>query len=78
MKLPSCKKITLSSPTVCTYEESARKNNEVLTNRLKEQGIPCITHNNIIHKHLYRDSLNLSSVRFSVLTEKFLSYIRGN
>ena len=77
-KLPSCKKITLSSPTVSTYEESAMRNNEVLTNRLKEQGIPYITHDDIIHKHLYLDSLNWNSVRFSVLTEKFLSYIRGN
>ena len=57
-KLPSCKKMTLSSPTISTYEESAMRNNEVLINRLKEQGIPYITHDNIIHKHLYRDSLN--------------------
>ena len=27
--------------------------NEFFTNRLKEQGIPYITHDNIIHKHLY-------------------------
>ena len=39
-KLPSCKKKTLSSPTVRTDKESASKSNEILTNRLKEQGIP--------------------------------------
>ena len=56
--------MTLSSPTISTYEESAMRNNEVLINRLKEQGIPYITHDNIIHKHLYRDSLNSNSVPF--------------
>ena len=71
---PVVKIITLSSPTVSTYEESARRNNEVLTNRLKEQDIPYITHDNIIHKHLHCDSLNWNSVRFSVLTEKFVLY----
>ena len=34
-KLLSCKKITLSLPTVRTDRENARKNNENLTNRLK-------------------------------------------
>ena len=56
-KSPSCKKITLSTPKVRTDRESAKKNNENLTNRLKKQGIPYITHDNITHKHLYRDSL---------------------
>ena len=51
-KLPSCKKITLSSPTVRTDKGSAKKNNEILTNRLKEQGIPFITHESIIYEHL--------------------------
>ena len=56
-KSPSCKKITLSTPAVRTDRENAKKNNENLTNRLKKQGIPYITHDNITHKHLYRDSL---------------------
>ena len=73
-KLPSCKRIILSSTTVRTYKESARKNNEVLTNRMKEQGIPYITHDNIIQKHLYRDGLHLNSVGFSVLTEVSVLY----
>ena len=47
----SCKKITLSSPLVQTNRENANKNNENLTNRLKEQAIPYITHNHITHKH---------------------------
>ena len=75
-KSPSCKKITLSSPTVHTYRENAKKNNENLTNRLKKQGIPYITHGHITHKHLYRDGLHLNSVGFSILAENFLSYIR--
>ena len=45
---------------------------------MKEQGIPYITHDNIVQKHLYRDDLHLNSVGFSVLTEKSLSYIRRN
>ena len=65
-KLPSYKRITLLSPTVRTDKESARKNNEVLTNRLKEQGIPYITHDNV-HKYLYCDSLHLNSVVYSHL-----------
>ena len=35
-KSPSCKKITVSSPTVRTDKESAKKNNRILTNSLKE------------------------------------------
>ena len=35
-KLLSCKKKTLSSPTVRTDKESASKSNEILTNRLKD------------------------------------------
>ena len=77
-KSPSCKKITLSTPKVRTDRESAKKNNENLTNRLKKQGIPYITHDNITHKHLYRDGLYLNSVGFSILAENFLSYIRRN
>ena len=73
-KSPSCKKITLSSPTVHTDRENAKKNN--LTNRLKKQGIPYITHDHITQKHLYRDGLHLNSVGFSILTENFLSYFR--
>ena len=34
-KLPSCKQITLLSPTVRTNKETTKKNNEVLTNRLR-------------------------------------------
>ena len=37
-KSPSCKAITLSTPTVRTDRENPQKNNENLTNRLKEQG----------------------------------------
>ena len=77
-KSPSCKKITLSTPAVRTDRENAKKNNENLTNRLKKQGIPYITHDNITHKHLYRDGLHLNSVGFSILAENFLSYIRRN
>ena len=77
-KLPSCKKLTLLLPTVRTDKENAKKNNEILANRLKEQGIPYITHRNITHKHLYRDGLHLNSVGFSILAENFLSYIRRN
>ena len=64
-KLPSCKRITLSSPTGRTDRENAKKNNENLTNRLKKQGIPYITHDNITHKHLYRDGLHLKFGRLS-------------
>ena len=63
-KSPSCKKITLSTPAVRTDRENAKKNNENLTNRLKKQGIPYITHDNITHKHLYRDGLHLKFGRF--------------
>ena len=63
-KSPSCKKITLSTPAVRTDRENAKKNNENLTNRLKKQGIPYITHDNITHKHLYRDGLHLNWVGF--------------
>ena len=77
-KSPSCKKITLSTPTVRTDRENAKKNNGNLTNRLKKQGIPYITHDNITHKYLYRDGLHLNSVGFSILAENFLSYIRRN
>ena len=59
-KSHSCKKITLSSPTVRTDRENTKKNNENLTNKLKEQGIPYIKYDNITHKHLYRDSLHLN------------------
>ena len=74
-KLPSCKKITLLSPAVRTNKESAKKNHEFFTNRLKE---PRNTHGNIIHKHLYRYGLHLNSVGFSVVAENFLSYIQKN
>ena len=74
--LPSCKKITVSSPTVRTDKERAKKNNRILTNSLKEQGIPYLTLDNIIHKHLYCDSLHLNLVGFSILAETFLSCIR--
>ena len=77
-KSPSCKKITLSTPKVRTDRESAKKNNENLTNRLKKQGIPYIMHDNVTHKHLYRNGLHLNSVGFSILPENFLSYIRRN
>ena len=77
-KSPSCKKITLSTPTVRTDRENAKKNNENLTNRLKKQGIPYIMHDNVTHKHLYRNGLHLNSVGFSILPENFLSYIRRN
>ena len=77
-KSPSCKKITLSTPKVRTDRESAKKNNENLTNRLKKQGIPYITHDNITHKHLYRDGLHLNLVGFSILAENFPSSIRRN
>ena len=77
-KSPSCKKITLSTPKVRTDRESAKKNNENLTNRLKKQGIPYITHDNITHKHLYRDGLHLNLAGFSILAENFLSCIRRN
>ena len=63
-KLPSCKRITLSSPTGRTDRENAKKNNENLTNRLKQQGIPYITHDNIIHKNLFRDGLHFKLVGF--------------
>ena len=58
-KSPSCKRITLSTPTVRADRVKAKTNNENLTNRLKKQGIPYITHDNITHKHLYRDGLYL-------------------
>ena len=74
----SCKKITLSSPSVRPNRESSKKNSENLTNRLKEQAIPHITHYHITHKHLYSDGLHLNLVGFSFLTENFLSYIRRN
>ena len=77
-KSPSCKKITLSSPAVRTGRENATKNNENLTNKLKEQGIHYITHDNTTHKHLYRDGLHLNSVGISIFAETFLSYIRSN
>ena len=77
-KLPSCKKITLSSPTVRPDRKNAKKKDENLTNRLRKQGIPYIKHDKITHKHLYRDGLLLNSVGFSILDENFLSYIRRN
>ena len=77
-KLPRCNKLTLSPPTDRTDKESAKKNNEILTNRLKEQGIPYITHDNIIHKHLYRNGLHLNSAGFSCLAENFLSFFWRN
>ena len=75
---PSCKRITLSTPTVRNDRENTKKSNENLTNRLKKQGISYIAHDNITHKHLYCDGLHLNSVGFSILTENFLSYIRTN
>ena len=60
--LPSYKKITLSSTAVHTDKESATKNNENLTNTLKEQNIPSVAHNSITHKHLYPDCLQLNSI----------------
>ena len=77
-KSPRCNKLTLSPPTDRTDKESAKKNNEILTNRLKEQGIPYITHDNIIHKHLYRNGLHLNSADFSCLAENFLSFFWRN
>ena len=77
-KSHNCKKITLSTSTVCTDREHAKKNNENFTNRLKKQGIRYITHDNIAHKHFCRDGLHLNSVGFSILAEYFLSYIRRN
>ena len=77
-KSPSCKRITLSTPTVRNDRENTKKSNENLTNRLKKQGIPYIAHDNITHKHLYCDGLHLNSVGFSILTENFLSYIQRN
>ena len=74
----SCKKITCLIPTVRTDSENAKENNDNLTNKLKKEGIPHITHNNITHKHLYCDGLHLNSVGFSILTENFLSYIQRN
>ena len=59
--------------TIRTDKESAKKNDEILTNRLKWQGIY-----NIIYKHLYRDCLHLNSVHFSILAENLLSYIQRN
>ena len=70
---PAVNKITLSSPAVRTDRENVKKNNENLTNRLKKQGIPYIAHDNIAHKHLYRDGLHLNSVGFSIRSENFLS-----
>ena len=75
---PSCKRITLSTPTVRNDRENTKKSNENLTNRLKKQGISYIAHDNITHKHLYCDGLHLNSVGFSILTENFLSYIQTN
>ena len=66
-KSPSCKKITLSAPTVRTDRENAEKNNEILQIDWY-----------IIQKHLYRDGLHLISVGFSILAENFLRYIRRN
>ena len=77
-KLPSCKKTTFWSLTVRTDKDSAKKNNEIFTNRMKEQGIPYITHGNITHKHLYRDGLHLNSVGSSIFAENFPFYIRRN
>ena len=64
-KSPSCKRITLSSSTVRTDRENAKENNENFTNRLKKQGMHYITHDNITHKHLYRDGLDLKFGRLS-------------
>ena len=77
-KSPSCKKITLLSPTVRNDRENAKKNDENLTNRLKTQGIPYMTHNNITHEHLYHDGLHLYSLGFSILAENVWSYIQRN
>ena len=76
-KLPSCNKITLLLPRVHTDKWSAKKN-KIFTSRLKEQGIPYIKLDNIIHKYLYRDALHLNWVSFSILAQNFLSYIRRN
>ena len=75
---PSCRKITLSSSPVRTGRENAKKNNEKLTNRLKKQGIPYLTHGSITHKHLYRSGVHLNTVGFSILAENFLTYICRN
>ena len=64
--------------TVPTDWENAKKNNENLTNKLKEQDILDITHDNVTHKNLFRDGLHLNSVDFSIIAENFLSYIRRN
>ena len=71
---PRCKRITLSTPTVRNDRERAKKNTENLTNRLKKQGIPYITHDNITHKRLNREGLHLNSVGVSILAETFLLY----
>ena len=57
------------STTVHTDRENAKKNNENLTNRVKEQGIPHITHD----KHSYRDGLHLNSVDVPILAENLTS-----
>ena len=74
-KLPNCKKITLSSPAFRIDRENAKIRNENFTNRLEEQGIPYITHNNITHKHLRSGGLRPNSVGLSILVETLLSYI---
>ena len=43
-KLPICKKTKFFSSTIRTDKESAKKNNEIFTSRLKEQGILYVTH----------------------------------
>ena len=73
-KLPSSKKKHFCH-VLRTDKESAKKNNDIFTNRLEEQGIPYITHNNIVHNHLHQDGLHLNSAGFSILAENFLSYI---
>ena len=73
-KSPSCKRITFSTPTVRNNRERAKKNTKHLTNRLKKQGIPYITYDNITHKRLHREGLHLNSVGFSILAENVLLY----
>ena len=70
-KLPSCKKTTFLSPAVHVDKPCTKKNNKIFTNRLKEQGIPYITHGNIVHKHLYGDGLRLNLVCSSIFAENF-------
>ena len=70
-------RVLVNTPTCLEFSTSAKKNTETFTNRVKKTRYT-LTHDNIIHEHLYRDGLYLNTVAFSILTENGVSYIRRN